>query len=126
MTEKPKKINVMIGGIYYQLVSAEDDQYTRQIASRADEMIRRVMQDNPHLTQNMASILAFVNAIDELNRARQLVVTLENQHQADDKRISELHAELVRLRGQNWDMKKEILLQNEMKQTSLEDIINET
>ena len=58
MTEKPKKINVMIGGIYYQLVSSEDDQYTRQIASRADEMIRRVMQDNPHLTQNMSSILA--------------------------------------------------------------------
>ena len=51
---------------------------------------------------------------------------MENQHQADDSRISELHAELVRLRGQNWDLKKEILHQNEMKQTSLEDIINET
>lgn len=126
MTEKPQKINVMIGGIYYQLVSTEDDQYTRQIASRADEMIRRVMQDNPHLTQNMASILAFVNAIDELNRARRQVTVLEDQHQADDNRMAELRAELVKLRGQNWDMKKEILLQNEMKQTSLEDIINET
>jgi hypothetical protein len=31
-------------------------------------VIRRVMQNNPQLSQSMSTVLALVNAVDDLNR----------------------------------------------------------
>ena len=112
MSDEIKKINVRIGGISYQLVSAEDEKYTRQVAARADEMIRRVMQSNPQLSQNMSAILALVNSLDELARIRQQFGTLDDQRQLHDRQLAEARSELARMREQNWEMKKELLRLN--------------
>lgn len=114
MADENKKISVRIGGIYYQLVSAEDEKYTRQIAARADEMIRRGMQANPQLSQNMAAVLSLVNALDELMRVRQQFAGLDEQRQQHDRQISDVRSELARMREQNWEMKKEILRLNNL------------
>jgi cell division protein ZapA (FtsZ GTPase activity inhibitor) len=104
-----KKCSVRIGGVYYQLVTAENEQYTRRIAARADEMINRVMQDNPQLSQAMSTVLALVNAVDELSRAYQQLKGMEGQHLDLDSKASEARRELGRLREQHWEMKKELL-----------------
>lgn len=110
----PQRISVRIGGIYYQLVSAEDERYTRQIAARADEMIRRVMQNNPQLSQNMSAVLSLVNTLDELARVRQQFAAQDEQRQQHDRQISEVRGELARMREQNWEMKKELLRLNNL------------
>lgn len=112
VADEIKRITVHIGGMSYQLVSAENENYTRQIAAKADEMIRRVMQNNPQLSLNMSSILALVNALDELSRVYQQINTIDSQRHDNEKQAAEARKELMRLREQNWEMKKEILRLN--------------
>ncbi len=109
-----KKCSVRIGGVSYQLVTNENETYTRQIAARADEMIKRVMQDNPQLSQAMATVLALVNAVDELSRAYQQLKGQEGSRLDLDRKASEAKNELNRMREQNWDMKKELLRLQEL------------
>jgi len=98
----------------YQLVSAENENYTRQIAAKADEMIRRVMQNNPQLSLNMSTILALVNALDEMSRIYQQFSSADGQRLDTEKQAGETRKELMRLREQNWEMKKEILRLNKL------------
>jgi len=109
-----KKCSVRIGGVSYQLVTNENETYTRQIAARADEMIKRVMQDNPQLSQAMATVLALVNAVDELSRAYQQLKGQEGSRLDLDRKANEAKNELNRMREQNWDMKKELLRLQEL------------
>lgn len=109
-----KKCSVRIGDVYYQLVTAENESYTRKIAAHADEMIHRVQQDNPQLSQAMATVLALVNAVDELARAYQQLKSMEGQHLDLDQKASEARRELARLREQHWEMKKELLRVTEL------------
>jgi cell division protein ZapA (FtsZ GTPase activity inhibitor) len=109
LAEEIKRINVRIGGMSYQLVSSENEAYTRSIAAKADEMIRRVMQNNPQLSLNMSTVLAFVNSLDELSRVLQHLNSLDGSRQDSEKQMAEMRKELMRLREQNWEMKKEML-----------------
>ncbi len=109
MADEVKRVQVRIGSITYSLVSAEDEQYTRKVGTRADEMIQRVMQSNPQLSQQQATVLALVNAVDDLTRAYEKVRSEDNRQQQTDRQISEIRHELQRQREHNWEMKKEIL-----------------
>lgn len=109
MTDDIRRVTVRIGGTSYQLVSAEDEQYTRRIAARADEMIRRVMQNNPHLSQSMATVLALVNTIDDLSHVYSKLEKIEHSHKDNEKQTDETRQELKRMRELNWEMKKELL-----------------
>jgi cell division protein ZapA (FtsZ GTPase activity inhibitor) len=114
LADEIKRISVRIGGVSYQLVSAENEVYTRQIAMKADEMIRRVMQSNPQLSLNMSAILALVNSLDELTKIFQHMSGLDGQRQESEKQLAEIRKELMRLREQNWEMKKELLRLNSL------------
>ncbi len=109
MEKEIHKISVRIGGMSYSLVSGESEAYTRQIATRADEMIRRVSMSSPHLSQQMTTVLALVNAIDELTRQATQQALAEQQRDAAELKTAELRTELARARELNWEMKKEIL-----------------
>ena len=109
MADKIKRIQVRIGSLSYSLITGEDELYTRQIAGRADEMIRRVMQNNPQLSQNMATVLALVNAIDDLNHLAERSQRSEARLKEIDEASGDLRQELQRLREQNWDLKKDLL-----------------
>jgi cell division protein ZapA (FtsZ GTPase activity inhibitor) len=109
LAEEIKRINVRIGGMSYQLVSSENEAYTRSIALKADEMIRRVMQNNPQLSLGMSTVLALVNSLDELAKVLQHFHSLDSQRQESEKQTAEMRKELMRLREQNWEMKKELL-----------------
>jgi cell division protein ZapA (FtsZ GTPase activity inhibitor) len=114
VAEEIKKIYARIGGMSYHLVTSENELYTRQIAAKADEMINRVMQNNPHLSQNMSTVLALVNAVDELNSLYAKQSAVDSQKQEMEKQTGDIRKELMRLREQNWEMKKEILRLNDL------------
>lgn len=103
------KINVKIGGMNYQLLAAENESYMRQIADHADEMIRRVMQNNPNLNLSMATILALVNAVDDQHHAFIQQQNAEKKADEASRNSTEIKAELSRLREQFWEMKKELM-----------------
>ena len=109
MENTPHKISVRIGGMSYNLVSSESESYTRQVAARADEMIRRVASSNPQLTQHMATVLALTNAVDETMRLSRQQTMAEQQRDTAEMKTTELRTELAREREVNWELKKELL-----------------
>ncbi|MEA4888108.1 MAG: cell division protein ZapA [Clostridiaceae bacterium] len=114
LSDEIKKISVRIGGMSYQLVTAENDLYTRQIAAKADEMIHRVLQNSPQLSVNMCTVLALVNAVDEMTGLYQKLSSIDGQKNETEKQAGEARKELMRLREQNWEMKKELLRLNDL------------
>lgn len=109
MADSISKITVKIGGMNYQLLAAENEVYMRQVAAHADEMIRRVMQNSPHLTLSMSTVLALVNAVDEQYNARKGQEAAERKSQEAEKRLEEMKSELMRCREQTWEIKKDLL-----------------
>jgi cell division protein ZapA (FtsZ GTPase activity inhibitor) len=112
MDQSSQKISVRIGGMSYNLITTESEQYTRQIAARADEMIRRVSMASPQLSQQMTIVLALTNAVDELTRQGVQQSLAEQQKEAAEQKAEELRVELNRARELNWEMKKELLRLN--------------
>lgn len=109
MADEIRRIQVRIGSLSYSLITGEDEQYTRRTAARADEMIRRVMQNNPQLSQSMATVLALVNAVDDLHRLADRSSRYEARLKEIDDVSGDLRQELQRLREQNWELKKDLL-----------------
>lgn len=109
MKDERKRVSVRIAGINYQLAAAENEDYLRQLAVQADEMIRRVQQANPYLNQTMATVLALVNALDENGQADHQSHEAVHQRDEAERKLTEARAELNKLREQNWDMKKDLL-----------------
>ncbi len=114
VADSTKRIPVKIGGITYQLVASENEAYIRQMAVMADDMIRRVMHMHPHLSQNMANVLALVNAMDELQASQNQQDLLDQQTLAFENQLDELRREIMTLREQNWELKKELLFKNNL------------
>jgi len=112
MDQSRQKISVRIGGMSYNLITTESESYTRQIAARADEMIRRVSMASPQLSQQMTIVLALTNAVDELTRQAVHQALAEQQKEAAEQKAGELRIELNRARELNWEMKKELLRLN--------------
>ncbi len=130
--EKVKKISVSIGGVSYQLVSQENEAYTREIAKKADEAIRQIAQQHPSLSAMQATVLAIVNAFDALTKLND---SLEESKKAVEKvetaaakeidsikfKMTKAQHELFALRDADFELKKEFLRINELnKQLELE------
>ena len=131
-SEKIKKISVSIGGISYQLVSRENETYTREIARKADEMIRQMIQQHPSLSTMQAIILSMVNTIDALTKisgsldeAKKGVETIESRSVKEMEnlkfKMTKAQHELFLLRDTDFELRKEVLRINELnKQLELE------
>lgn len=104
-------VSVHIAGMQYRLISPdkEGEAYVREIAEKAEQLILQIQKNAPGMSMTSVTVLALVNAIDELHQK--------------DARISELGRELTKmsvaletdksnflhLREKNWDLKKEVL-----------------
>jgi len=130
--ENSKKISVSIGGISYQLVSQENEAYTREIARKADEAIRQIVQQHPSLSTMQAIILAIVNTFDALTKQNDYLEetkaeleTIENRSASEIENIKikmvKAQHELFALRDADFELKKEFLRISELnKQLELE------
>ena len=111
-----KKCTVRIGGVFYQLVTKENEQYTRQIAAHADEMIQRIMAENEQLNQTMATVLALVNVLDDLGQSKMQQQGLAKSAEEARTRAAADRKELEGVREQYWELKKELLAVQELNQ----------
>ena len=109
MADQTKRVHVRIANVAYQLAATENENYIRQMAAKADEMIRRVQQNSPQLSQNMATVLALVNAMDEISQTSSQAEIAQRQRDSLERQLAETKVELSRMREQNWEMKKDML-----------------
>lgn len=92
----PRRIEVRIGGSQYTLLSGDDEAYARRIASQADQLVRRILQNNPALNQGAALVLGLVNSIDESLRIETQVELLEGRLAETEGRVAEARTEMLR------------------------------
>jgi cell division protein ZapA (FtsZ GTPase activity inhibitor) len=109
LADQTKRVHVRIANVAYQLAATENENYIRQMAAKADEMIRRVQQNSPQLSQNMATVLALVNAMDEISQTSSQAEIAQRQRDSLERQLAETKVELSRMREQNWEMKKDML-----------------
>jgi len=73
-----KRINVTIGGNDYRLVSAENEEYTRKVATHVDGKIQELLaMGNVSIID--AAILTSVNLADEYFKALETAESLRSQ-----------------------------------------------
>lgn len=109
MADETKRVHVRIANVAYQLAANENETHIRQMAANADEMIRRVLQSSPQLSQGMATVLALVNAMDEISLLSSQAEIERRQRESLERQLVETKVELSRIREQNWEMKKDML-----------------
>lgn len=108
---KPVSVSVHIAGMQYRLSAPDSsgESYVRMTAERADKMITRIQRAAPGMAMTSITVLALMNALDELQQMELRFHQLETDL-ADAKLTQEAdRANYFHLREINWDMKKEIL-----------------
>lgn len=109
MQGSEEKISVKIGSMSYQIRAKEDAYYMREIARRADEMIRNIRKTNPQLNGPTATVLALVNAVDQLEKLRQGGSVVRQAQDHLKEALEEGMAERLHLREKCWELKKDLL-----------------
>ena len=92
----PRRIEVRIGGSQYTLLTGDDEVYARRIAAQADQLVRRILQNNPALNQSAALVLALVNSIDVSLRIETQLELLEGRLVETEGRVTEARTEMLR------------------------------
>ncbi|MHB1485685.1 MAG: cell division protein ZapA [Saccharofermentanales bacterium] len=119
--KKVKRISVSIGGTTYHLVSDENDEYTREIARKADDAIKQILMQNTTLSNYQATVLALVNTTDALSRLSPAIAEAKNDMENANLRAKKAQDELFLVRDAEFELRKELLRINELnKQLELE------
>lgn len=102
-------ITVKIGTMTYQLKADKDAAYIMETAAIADELVRLADKQYPSTNQTTKTVLALLNAIDQLRLASHDRKMAEAD--ADDAIAlrDEAKAEYMRLAEQLWELKKDLL-----------------
>lgn len=109
VSEPIQHINARIGKMTYQLTTSDDPQKMRDIAVTADAMMAKIAKRQPNLNQVSLAVLALVNAVGMMEESHdKLQITLSERDFAKQTN-EEIRAELIRLREQFWQLKKELL-----------------
>jgi cell division protein ZapA len=103
-TEK-NKVRVRIGGEEFTIVSAESEDYIRQIAARVDGKITGLTKEG-RVPFSAAAVLAACNLADEAAKAKADGDHMRAQIKAYADDISRLRSELSELRRENAPRRK--------------------
>lgn len=107
--KKGETISVRIGNMTYQLNADTDEQFIRETASLADDMVRRISDQYPGINTLTTAVLALVNAIGTMRAAiddkKASLEALDNERMQKEA----IKAELARLGEQCWELKKDLL-----------------
>ena len=105
------RVSVHIGGMQYKLIAKDrnGELYIKEIADKADQLIRQIMNTTPGMSMMNVTVLSLVNALDELHqREIQIEDLLLELSQYSDV-VSADKTNVVHLREINWELKKEVL-----------------
>jgi len=108
---RPEKVTVHIAGMQYRLFTkgGNDEGYIRFISDRADQMIHQLQKTMPGTSMMNISVLALVNAMDEINQLQEKYASLQDEMQQLLDSLDADKADFSELREINWELKKEVL-----------------
>ncbi len=102
-------ITVKVGSMYYRITAEDDPDYVRRVAKEANDLLGEVKGRHPGLSDVAAAVLALLNSIDrgwKLQSDDRETLEDLSRLQAD---LEESQAEVLRLREQVWNIKKDLL-----------------
>lgn len=95
MVEK-NRVRVEIGGISYSLVSEDDAEYIKKVASLVDAKMKEIGSAHNCLTNNSRAVLTAINIADDYLKRNTQVRNVINENEQLKKRIKELESRLNR------------------------------
>lgn len=109
--EEPCRVPVTIGGMQYRLMAPDrsGEKYIKEIADKADQMIRQILKNSPGMSLMNVTVLSLVNALDELRQRETQTNDLEQEITQYSSTIESNKVHMMHLREINWELKKEVL-----------------
>ena len=106
-----RAVSVHVAGMQYRLITADEDGEAniRRTAERAEQMIHKVQAASPGMTLTSVTVLALLNAVDELFQSETAVRAVQQETESLRTAQAADKTNFNRLREINWDLKKEIL-----------------
>ncbi len=89
-----QKVNVTIGGIEYMLVSTDDEEHIRRVASLVDSKVNEMLT-SASVSQLYAAVLAAVNIADDYYKMADTAENLRRQIKDYIEEASRQKAELM-------------------------------
>lgn len=103
----PNRISVMIAGQNYTVLAEESEEYTRQVAARADSKIAEARQVTEASSLN-AAVLAALNLADEATKAEREVKRTQNEMVERAEQAEAMREEILRLEQENGKLRDEL------------------
>lgn len=114
----PNRISVTIAGQNYTVLAEESEEYTRQVAARADAKIAEAKQVTDASALN-AAVLAALNLADEATKAEREVGRAKGEMVERAEQAEAMREEILRLEQENGRLKEELaLLRGPRKETA--------
>ncbi len=106
----PNRISVTIAGQNYTVLAEESEEYTRQVAERADTKIAEAKQVTEASPLN-AAVLAALNLADEATKAEREVKRTRGEMVERAEQVEAMREEIMRLEAENKSLKEQLLAQ---------------
>lgn len=110
----PNRISVTIAGQQYTILAEENEEYTRQVALRADNKIREAREVTEASPLN-AAVLAALNLADEATKAEREVRRAKGEISEREEQIKAIREEMMRLVQENADLRDQLQAKAGMK-----------
>ncbi len=108
------RISVTIAGQQYTILAEENEEYTRQVALRADNKIREAREVTEASPLN-AAVLAALNLADEATKAEREVRRAKGEISEREEQIKAIREEMMRLVQENADLRDQLQAKAGMK-----------
>ncbi len=109
MATSDKYVRVRIGKMTYRLSAGNNPQRTCDVAATADAMMQETARKHGQLNQVSQAVLALVNAVGLMEDFHDRLKAAYGERDFAYQAAEEIKAELIRLREQFWQLKKELL-----------------
>ena len=103
----PNRISVTIAGQNYTVLAEESEEYTRQVAERADTKIAEAKQVTEASSLN-AAVLAALNLADESTKAEREIKRARGEMVERTEQAEAMREEILRLEQENSKLKDEL------------------
>ena len=84
------RVEVMIGGVNYALVSEDETEYIKKVASLVDKKMREIGSMQSSLNNTKKAVLTAVNIADDFLKRSNQVRNVVSENEQLKKRIAEL------------------------------------
>ncbi|MDD7402190.1 MAG: cell division protein ZapA [Eubacteriales bacterium] len=102
-------ITVKVGSMYYRVTGGADPAYVQKVAQQANDLLAEIKSRHPGLSDLAASVLALLNSIDRGWKLESGDCDADQDLQAKQAALDQAQAEILHLREQVWDIKKDAL-----------------